>query len=298
MSIRWYLAELGARVRGISLMFDLVSYCSFRCPSCPVGNSAKRKPEVMPLSKFGTILDVVRSQTRIRYILLYSFSEPGLHPQLGEIVREAKQRTRRVMLSTNLSHPERIVHAMMAGVDEVRISFSGWERGEYFHMGRKMEQFNAACKMISGAAARYGTRVGLIWHRYKTNLHEEGEVEGFAEALGFRLIRETAFFIPFEKITGDIPYTQADRELIGHLIQTPDEKLAQSERDPICYYQQKQMVIDPAGDVFLCRHVYDRQFVVGNIIEDTVKELRRRMAKHWYCLVCKSHGLNTYTEPK
>ena len=299
-TIRWYMAEAGVKMRGVSLMFDLVNACSFRCPSCPVGNSPKRKAATMTLDRFRAILDRIQFQTRIRYVLLYSFSEPGLHPQLGEFVAELKRRrVKRVMISTNLSHVDRIIQAMRAGVDEIRISFSGFDNGEYFHMGRDMRKFIQSCHSLSAVSKLYPhTKVGLIWHRYKTNLHEEGKVRDFAKAHGFRLIPETAFFIPFEKITGDVPYSQADRELIDHLIMSPEEKLKRTERDEICYYQQKQIVIDATGRVFLCRHVYDERFVVGDIMRDSLADIRGAMAENSYCLKCKKEGLNVYTQPE
>jgi MoaA/NifB/PqqE/SkfB family radical SAM enzyme len=298
-SPRWYLAEAGVRLRGVSLMFDLTNACSFRCPSCPVGNSPKRKPATMTLELFSKILDRVQSQTRIRYVLLYSSSEPGLHPRLAEFVAELNRRkVGRVMISTNLSHVDRIIQAMKAGVDEIRISFSGFDNGEYFHTGRNMRQFIQSCHSLSAVAKFYPkTRIGLIWHRYKTNLHEEGKVRDFAIAHGFRLIRETAFFIPFEKITGDVPYSPEDRKLISHLIMSPAEKLDRTERDPLCYYQQKQIVIDATGQVYLCRHVYDKRFVVGDILRDSLRDIRRAMDGHSYCVKCKECGLNKYTEP-
>jgi MoaA/NifB/PqqE/SkfB family radical SAM enzyme len=292
------MAEVGWRVNGLSFMFDLVNACSFKCPSCPVGNLPKRDGEVMDFDKFTRILDIIEAQVKIRNVLLYSFSEPFLYPLIAEAVDELKHKRQvpRVMISTNLSRPKNIEKTMAAGLDELRISFSGFENGEYFHRGRKMSQFVHACNDLALLVPKYKTRVGLIWHRYRTNLHEAKAIKEFARVRGFDLIPETAFFIPFETILSG-NYTKADRDLIGHLIMPPEEKLKRQERDQVCYYQQKQMVIDAHGQVYLCRHVFGKQFEIGNIETDSIRDLRKRMAEDSFCVSCKNHGLNKYTEP-
>jgi MoaA/NifB/PqqE/SkfB family radical SAM enzyme len=296
-SLKWRLAELGVKVRGVSFMFDLVNACSFRCPSCPVGNSLKRDGGVMRFDYFRRMLDRIQEQTRIRYVLLYSFSEPFLHPELPRFIAELKRRgVGRVMASTNLSRTKNLEASLAAGLDELRISFSGFDLGEYFHAGRHMRQFTEACENLSVIAPKYKTTIGLIFHVYKTNKHELPTVESFARRHGFNLIKETAFFIPFEKIVRKT-YTPEDRQLIGHLIRTPEEKLAQQDHDELCYYQQKQIVVDANGKVFLCRHVFEDSFIVGDIMLDSIHEIRKRMRDHPFCLDCKGCGLNKYTEP-
>jgi MoaA/NifB/PqqE/SkfB family radical SAM enzyme len=296
--VRWIYNEIGAHVFGVSLMFDLVNACTFTCPSCPVGNSAKRTSGKMGVGVFSDILRHVRSQVRVRYVLLYAFSEPFLHPYIVDIIRECKrQGIRRVMISTNLSRMGNIEAAMAAGLDELRISFSGWDNGPYYHRGRDIKQFDQSCRELSVIAPKYKTQISIIFHKYRDNGHELSRVQSFAKSLGFGLIEETAFFIPFEKIVND-SYTPDDTALIGHLIETPQTKLVRQDYDPICYYNQKQMVIDANGKVFLCRHVFSDSYVVGDIVLDSFWDIRRRMAGHTFCVDCKSCGLNKYTEPE
>jgi MoaA/NifB/PqqE/SkfB family radical SAM enzyme len=248
----------------------------------------------MTVESFTRMIHRIREQIKIRYILLYSFSEPLLHPQIGEIVREAKRHTKRVMISTNLSNPERVEACMDAGLDELRISFSGFKYGEYFHTGRNMAEFILACNQVSDLIPQYPkTRVSLIFHEYATTLPELPEVKDFARSLRFNLIEEPAFFIGWEKIV-DRDYTPADLELISHLVQTPEEALTGLKRQEYCYYQTRQLVFDANGDSYLCRHVLGDKFITGNILKDSVKDIRRAMMAHDFCPKCKDHKLNVF----
>jgi MoaA/NifB/PqqE/SkfB family radical SAM enzyme len=288
-------AEVGAHTRGTVLMIDTVAGCSFACPSCAVSQYPTRKG-MMSFDFYRKMLDRIESQIRIKYVLLYSFSEPFLHPELPRFIEELKMRgVRRVMVSTNLSRPKNLQDAMAAGLDELRISFSGFDIGTYFHTGRNMAQFREACKQLK-TMPRWGCKVSLIFHIYKTNRHELPAVQKFADEHKFELIKETAFIIPFEKFIHDT-WTEKDRELIGHLIMTPAEKLAQKSRSQFCYYQSSQIVIDAKGKVFLCRHVFDDAFIVGDIMQDSIWEIRKRMKNHSFCVDCKFAGLNLYTQP-
>lgn len=291
-------AELGHHLFGTSLMIDLVGACTFHCVSCPVGQSGNTRKGIMSFDFFTAMLDRVQAQTRIKYVLLYSFSEPFLHPELPAFVRELKRRgVSRVMISTNLSRPKNVEAVLAAGLDELRISFSGWERGAYFHTGRDMEQFNAAMSSLSVIAPKYKARVAVIFHKYRTNLHELPIVRQWARRLGVDLIEETAFIIPFEKILAD-SWGAEERELIGHLILRPEDKLKETGRSEYCYYAQRQIVIDCHGKVFLCRHVYEDRFIVGDIMRDSVADIRKAQMDNAFCLKCKGAGLNNYTEPK
>lgn len=291
--IRWIKAELGVMVRGLTVMFDLINACSFRCPSCPVGNLPSRKGAMMSLDMFRRMMDRIQLQTHVRQVLLYAFSEPFLHPQIAEFVKEIKSRGIEVMISTNLSRTEKLEDVLAAGLDELRISFSGFDQGEYFHTGRDMEQFIAACDHLSERARWYSTKIGLIFHIYQTNEYELSRVRQFAKQRGFNLIKETAFFIPNETIV-EKSYTEADEQLISHLKKHPNDHVREMDREELCYYQQKQIVIDAEGRVILCRSVYKDEFVVGHIMTDSLEDIRRRMRRHTFCVKCKDNRLNVY----
>lgn len=276
---------------GTSVMIDTVNACTFACPSCPVSFTPAKKG-MMNVSKFKELLDRIEAQVHVKYILLYSFSEPLLNPWVGEIIGEIKKRGIRVMISTNLSHPQRVEACMKNGLDELRISFSGFKYGEYFHTGRRMPQFIEACQTVSRLQQFYpGTRVQLIFHEYKTTLPELENVKAFADEMEFELIEEPAFFIGWEKIVNN-RYTADDLTLISHLQKPPWEANKHLKRQEYCFYQTKQMVFDANGDAFLCRHVYDDKFKVGNVMRDSLEDITKMMKNHSFCVRCKDHKLN------
>jgi MoaA/NifB/PqqE/SkfB family radical SAM enzyme len=288
-------AELGYRATGLSVMIDLVNACSFTCPSCPVGSLGVKKKGSMTLEKFWAILDRIQGQTKIKYVLLYDFGEPLLSPIVADAVGELKSRKIRSMISTNLSHPSKLYGIFENGLDELRISFSGFAQGEYFHRGRKMQRFRSACDQVTELMKEFPhTKVSLIFHQYKTNEWETQEVEMFAERHNFNLIYEKAFFIPFETIIAK-NYTEADKQLISHLYETPEESSSKFNYQEYCFYQRQQIVVDANGHVLLCRHVYKDELIVGDIMVDSIDDLRQRMIAHPFCIKCKGAKLNAYT---
>lgn len=294
--MRKLIADLGVRLRGISLMVDTVDSCTFTCPSCPVGNAPrKRGGAQMQIHVFREILDRLQSQVKVRNVLLYSFSEPLSNRDLPGFVDECYSRKIPTLVSTNLSVNIGNVHScMILGLNELRISFSGFKHGEYFHRGRRMEKFIENCAKVSAWAQEYNTKVSLIWHIYKTNADERVRVENFAAQMGFNLIYEKAFFIPYETITRDA-YTEEDRKLLAHLIDQPGTGTTRSD---YCYYQRKQLVLDTRGRVYLCRHVYDDEFIVGDVFKDSVWDILKAMKSHKYCRTeCKPMGLNAGYTP-
>ena len=251
----------------------------------------------MDLPMFRRVMDRIEAQTQVRNVLLYSFSEPFLSPILPDAIRDLKARCiQRVMISTNLSRPKNLKAALDAGLDELRVSFSGFSLGEYFHTGRDMTQFRLAMQRLSRLAKDYPhCRVALIFHVYRTNKWELDGIRSYARDLGVPLIEEEAFFIPYERIAYR-DYTDADNALIAHLIRHPNTYTAGNDRQEFCYYQRKQLVVGAEGEVYLCRHVFDDKFIVGDIFKDSLKDIRRAMRRHHFCAQhCKRLGLNRYT---
>jgi molybdenum cofactor biosynthesis enzyme MoaA len=247
----------------------------------------------MTTETFIKVLDRLESQTKIRNLLFYIFSEPLLAGNLAECVKEAHKRGIYTMISTNLSHPKNLEKILGSGLDELRISFSGFENGEYFHKGRDMKQFIRACFDLATYAHKYDTKISLIFHHYKTNEKELPLVRSFAEALGFELIDEPAFFIGWEKII-EGRYEKDDLELISHLKETPEEATSKLRYQDYCYYQRKQLAIDANGKLILCRHVLRNEHFVGDIFKDSLKTIRKNMIGNDFCVKCKEHKLNTF----
>lgn len=286
-------AEISVKLYGMSVMVDLTNACSFKCPSCPVGHEESRPSGKMNTVKFTDVLDRIQEQTKVRNLLFYVFSEPLLASNLAECIGIAHKRGIYTMVSTNLSHPKNLDKVLGAGLDELRISFSGFENGEYFHKGRDMKQFIKACFDLAVIADKHKTKISLIFHHYKTNEHELKLVSDFAGALGFHLIDEPAFFIGWEKIV-EGKYTKEDLELIGHLPETPEEATAKLKYQDYCYYQRKQLAIDANGKLILCRHVLRKEHFVGDVMVDSLKTIRKNMIDNKFCVKCKDHKLNSF----
>jgi len=97
----------------LHMQIELTNYCGLRCPVCPTGSGALKRPaEAMDVELFGRVMREVGP-----YLLtatLWAWGEPLLHPELREILRIAAQYPVVTLLSTNGQqlNDERVLDAL------------------------------------------------------------------------------------------------------------------------------------------------------------------------------------------
>jgi len=84
----------------IHLKVELVNYCNLRCPVCPTGTGALRRPrQAMDLELLARLMEEVGPY--LLRISLFVWGEPLLHPQFAEAVRIVRQYDVVPVISTN-----------------------------------------------------------------------------------------------------------------------------------------------------------------------------------------------------
>jgi MoaA/NifB/PqqE/SkfB family radical SAM enzyme len=279
------------RIHGMIYVFDIINACGLRCPSCPVG-SEKRNGAIMSIELFKSIICHGLRYSKIRKLLLHSFSDPLLHPHLADFVEYANSKGIYTMLSTNLSQIQNLDEVLAAGLKDFCFGFSGWHP-EYFQRGSKIERVLDNAEILSKIAKKYKTKVSIIWIRYKDNAHEEPRVYQLARSLGFEVIAVDAIFLTLDKIINK-NYTQQDLELISHLPETPEQKCARVRGRQDCYQQNKFITLEATGKILLCCNFMEDQYILGNFLDQPVEYWRQVMKKSPVCRKCKSIGANKY----
>ena len=108
--------------------------CNLSCPLCPTGsNDPSLKKGMCSFKLFQKVFDQLNGQ--LECVNLYSWGEPLLNIELGEIIRYIKgsKRPVKVITSTNLNIKDRraLDDFIASGIDEVIVSCDGATKESY-----------------------------------------------------------------------------------------------------------------------------------------------------------------------
>lgn len=296
-------------------LIDVVGRCNLRCPSCPVGNYAGNTPKgTMSLETYRAILEKIALEhpgEKI-FIDLYNWGEPGLHKELGEIVRMTKEKGYGVGISTNLNAFLDMGKVVRESPSYIRISLSGYYNENYkqTHRHGDINLVKANMHLLRQKIDHYrsDTIVQVGFHVYRTNFQEDfWKMKTLCEDLEFIFAPTLAAYMPGEKalklVEGN-PMDE-DREILEKLV-VPMEtrvKLLSSYRDQYrdCQYRKVRTTINYDGSVPICCVTFeDEQIIAKNFLEHSRAEIQKRKYTHSFCKKCQKCSLDmlyTNVEP-
>jgi MoaA/NifB/PqqE/SkfB family radical SAM enzyme len=248
----------------------------------------------MTIDLFRKILDKAQSEMKIRLVMLYVYSDPCMHKDLHLFVQECTDRGIKTWISTMLQvmncDLEKVIEARPT---EFRISFPGWEQMRYYQSkSADPLRFNANFEKVMELPRYPETKWTLFFHHYKDNGHEISEAQALAEYNGLKFIPIPSIFMPLERFI-EGRYTEADRQLISRLWETPEEAVARMKRSSDCMLW-KQLTLDANGDVYLCQLVYEERFKLAHYLNTPWKAIRQMMKAHDFCTKCLEKGGDQY----
>jgi len=294
--------------KGYHFHIDVFSHCNLRCPSCLVGSkygNIKAWPRgLMAPELLAKILDKARSECHVQTVAFFNWTEPLLHPNLPDLVREVKVRNLFCMLSSNLNvlrDPERL---LAENPDLLRISLSGFTQAMYEigHKGGNIEVVKRNMERLAKAHAEASakTKIEVVYHRYRYNHDEIAPMERFARSLGFEFRTQLAYLTVVEKIIEFFEgrATPQDQEIISRLALPLDRALEITSREPqasTCYLLEDNVVLDVKGNVMLCSgSSMESVNVIANFLELPLKELQELRREKTLCRSCMKLGLQDY----
>jgi MoaA/NifB/PqqE/SkfB family radical SAM enzyme len=207
--------------RGIHLAVALIDACPLRCPSCSVGNRWVGSGERMNFDLFRRILEKVDRETKVRSFTPHIWGEPLLHPELPAFLHEAKRRGYpHVVASTTLNKMNcKLRDVMQSGLDELVVSWSGWDNYGKHHKGGRIGVVLTNMEWLS--AVKGSARVTIRFHKYKDNLHEVDKARSFSQSLGFTFTEVNAYYVNLEnRVYGTL--SAIDRETMQTFVEDVD----------------------------------------------------------------------------
>ena len=288
---------------------DIVGGCNLRCPTCPVGNLPDirvAKGYMQPSLLEQIVRKAIQECNRLQ-ISLYNWTEPFIHPKLGEMIRVVRSHDLRCLVSSNLNIIKNIDDVMAADPTRLRTSVSGFSQETYgiTHKSGDIDLVKKNMALVARARDRNhsSTELELCFHRYLGNHEEEDQMRRYAESLGFKFVPVWAYFMPLEKVLAyadadaiDVRLTEEDRSVIDRLALPLDKALAASKkyRDKPCVLQEQQLAITLNGDVMLCCSVYDQsKYTLGSYLDMPLREIQEKKYQQSICGTCMKNGAHS-----
>jgi MoaA/NifB/PqqE/SkfB family radical SAM enzyme len=293
------------------MYIDIVGACNLSCPSCPMGNSENLNfKKAMQLDMFKQIVEKAKGEG-VRTIFLYNWTEPLVHPKIGEFIEVINAAGMDSGISTNLNLAKNMEKALAAEPGYFRISLSGFYQDTYKkgHVGGDIEVVKQNMIALSEIKQRLGlsTRIDVYYHRYLDNIEEESLMREFSEALGFDFSTGYSVMMPLEKtlaiVERDPSVTATDYETLERLALPPYDDLinvVQHYPKQACTLKDDWLVIDCNGNTVLCCTIFNQtEYQVGKYLDMPLAELMGRKSTQKNCVDmcnrCAKKGLHVYS---
>ncbi|PNB50197.1 radical SAM protein [Pseudomonas sp. GW456-12-10-14-LB2] len=295
----------------MNMYIDIVGACNLSCPSCPMGNSENVNfKKAMQVDMFRKIVEKARSEG-VESIFLYNWTEPLIHPRIGEFVEIINAAGLQSGISSNLNLAKNMETAMLANPWFFRISLSGFYQQTYEqgHVGGDIEVVKANMIKLHELKQQHGlnTRIEVYYHRYLDNMEEEGLMREFSQRLGFEFSTGYSVMMPLEKtlalIERDPSVTDTDRETLQRLALPPFDDLVNLVRHypkQACGLKDDWLVLDCNGNTILCCSIFNQtEYQVGKYLDMPLAQLTRLKSTQPNCVDmcnrCANNGLHIYS---
>ena len=158
------------------------SFCNLRCPACPTGlRLGERASKAIDERLFKAALDEVGDY--IFQLWMYNWGEPLLHRQTPELIRYAKGKDLKVILSSNLSvrlSDEYVERLVGSGLDTLIVGADGVTDESYarYRVGGSLPLVRENMLRIRAAKARLRSPTPHVLWQFLVFRHNEGEIAG------------------------------------------------------------------------------------------------------------------------
>lgn len=292
------------------MFIDIVGACNLSCPSCPMGNSENHNfKKSMSIETFKLIVEKARVEG-VNSIHLYNWTEPLIHPRIGEFVQAINAAGISSGISSNLNIAKNMEQSLRAEPSFFRVSLSGFHQKTYEqgHVGGDIEVVKKNMIRLHDIKQLHNlkTVIEIYYHRYLDNIEEEGLMREFSERLGFKFSTGYSVMMPLEKtlaiIERDPSVTDTDRETLERLALPPyDDLINMVKHYPKekCTLKEDMLVLDCNGNAVLCCSIFNQaDYQVGKYLDLPLPQLTRLKSTQKNCADmcsrCMKQGLHTY----
>lgn len=278
---------------------ELTNNCNYKCLMCPIGTGvAKRKKGFMSKELYNKILEEIKAyKTPLRFI---RWGEPTLHKDFIEFIEKAKACGIICHVNTNgtILDKESFERLLDLKLDSIKFSFQGIDEKSYREM-RNENYFDQLIEKIELLHRLRGERMSPFIHVATTVTYEDKEsIDIFKNKAEKIADMVSVGRTQLEHI--DIEKAKLSEEEKNRIKQLKSKETLVKKRLNCCPEVFDKLSIDWDGKVTACCGDYDNEMVIGDLKDNTLKEIwngermneyrdslsRREYEKHKLCKDC------------
>lgn len=252
----------------IHLDIEPTNACNLRCPMCPRTVLLESSPEklrlgFMDVEAYKAVIDEA-IELGVSSVKLNWLGEPLLHPRIVEMVAYAKEKgIVDVMFNTNavLLTEELAASLMEAGLDKIFFSFDSPYKEQYesIRVGANYEDTLQNIQMLKQLKAKKGsksplTRVSMVLMQENANALQD-------------------FINLFRDIVDIVAYVDYRDPVVENTAPTDFGGAMHGYEAFACSQLWQRMIISWDGDVMVCCLDSSRNFVMGNVNQNSIGEI-------------------------
>jgi MoaA/NifB/PqqE/SkfB family radical SAM enzyme len=269
---------------GIINIEPVSNLCQLKCPLCPTGiNLLDYPPKVMPIDTFKAILDKVPF---IGVLELYRSGEPFLNPDLFAMIRYARDRNIKVVISSHFSFSKPddfFENIVTSGLEKLYISLDGASQETYsnYRVGGDYDLVMANITALIEAKKRLRRgKPEIIW-QFLVNKFNEHEIET-ARKIAKDLNIEIDFRpLDLDDELPDVTLAETIEERMTNWLPRNEKLIAErylrERRNPlfpgVCKDLFTRMIVTVDGKVMPCCMVWDHNNAFGDLLTDSFDEI-------------------------
>lgn len=267
---RQILADILPLPMPMSLHIEPTNVCNFRCVSCPQSLSGYKRTvgyyQKMDMTLYEKILSDVKEMGMLKALKLFGYGEPMLHPELGRMVRLAKEMkvADRIEFTSNVTmlNEKMIRQLIEAQLDYLRVSIYSLDQTahESFTQTKfRVEHIYENLKHFREIRDMSGSHKPFLYIKmFDFTTPEEAErfrqlYKPIADELSFEIVHNMSGYRNIEEHLGiDIPVRIPKR---------------------ICPQPFYMAAVAANGDVTICCVDWSLSAKVGNMNEQSLREI-------------------------
>lgn len=254
--------------------------CDLDCELCPKSDPETQGRRLLPFDTFKKFIDEA-GETLI-YIILWSWGEPLLNPDIARMIAYAKERDILSVTSTNLNRitREEAAGLVTSGLDGLIVALDGSSAETYSRLrpGGDFDRVVENTRILMEEKRRAGGRLPIVNLRMVVSRENEGEVDDFwqlARNLGVDMVSIKAFstrqpgYSDPEHDRRFAPETEKYRWYRYH----PDFSTDKKPHRYSCKFPWTKPTLFADGTVISCEFDLRYDFPFGNINRQSFDEI-------------------------
>lgn len=260
----------------IRAMIEVSRVCNLQCPACPVGNRTAKSVQFMPLNQYERIVDHIFPT--IKELALFNYGEPLLHPQIGKMVKYAKNNSiKHVRIHSNgLPLNDEMIYALIeAHLDKIKISIDA-AHAETYMKYRQGGDFNKLLRNLSRFVEirnLEGLKFPKIVAQFIVMSHNEKEIVEFHHLMteiGVDAIKYKTFnahMSSYEKSDRYLSFLPANSKYSRYRDRNAKNIKEQYKRKE-CHWPWEYLVVNADGTIIPCCYDFNARYQLGSFTQN------------------------------